>query len=816
MDANPTIAAPDTGGAEPANLDTGVGQAFGQAPGLVKASPFTDDNRLLQVMEEAKKQAFDGRWVYERTWWRNLLYSLGRQWIFYDKKRGQWVDKRMAKFIPRPVTNKVGEAVEAIRSVFGSIELSALARPIGGDPKNVASAEVADKFQPFIHEEHRMDEAMEEADFWLITCGNSFLHPYWDKDPYYGSFSVDQDVCLKCGATFPPSSSLVMTCPKCGQPGPLVLGGPGINGQPATVSFPNGCGRTDACSPLEIAIPPIYRSLADSPILIRMRFRSRAYIEDHYADLAKRIAWEKSPRERSLQLLRTLSTQSDVSSMPLTLSAGIGQELQQEGKTEYELYRRPNNEFPEGLFLRVIGDDNQALVVRDEMESCPGPLPVRDQDSKPYIPFVHISYQPIGGRLWARGPIDPVIQKQDQINQIDSLIQLIITRVANPIWLEPKGAEVKSFTGEPGLVVKYNPLVAGGTAKPERLAGENIPVTLFQLREQYLRDFEQLAGTFDVLKGSRPPNVQAFSAMQLLVERAQARLATVFKERGRGYRDWYSMALELERQYGPDERAFAVLGPNRGWTFQQFKVASLNGSIEIIVEDGSTAPKTNLGERASIEQANQLGLINPQDAEQKYAILNRMGLSYLSPSLDYDVKSALQEQDAFEKWARNPQASNPVIVKAAMSQYAKQMAAYQQAQTVIDQQQQAAEGQAAMIGQPAPPAPAPLQKPTVPEISPFKIKPQHDSAVHWAEHRKWGNSDSARQLFADRPDLEPLYWLHLADHKAEMQANLADAQASMPGPPKRGAPLERSNSESGNSEDVPRGHKEAAQGQGPR
>jgi hypothetical protein len=130
MDLNPTIPAPDAGGPVPANVESGVRKAFGEAPSLIKAGPaYDNDQRLLTLMEDSKKEAFDGRWIYERTWWRNLLYTLGRHWIYYDRKRGQWVDKRMAKFIPRPVTNKVGEGVESIRAVFGSIDLSALARP---------------------------------------------------------------------------------------------------------------------------------------------------------------------------------------------------------------------------------------------------------------------------------------------------------------------------------------------------------------------------------------------------------------------------------------------------------------------------------------------------------------------------------------------------------------------------------------------------------------------------------------------------------------------------------------------------------------
>ena len=61
------------------------------------------------------------------------------------------------------------------------------------------------------------------------------------------------------------------------------------------------------------------------------------------------------------------------------------------------------------------------------------------------------------------------------------MILLIIQRMSNPIWLEPKGAEVEKLTGMPGLVVKWNPLTVGGNAKPERIPGEGPHPSLFTI-----------------------------------------------------------------------------------------------------------------------------------------------------------------------------------------------------------------------------------------------------------------------------------------------------------------------------------------------
>jgi hypothetical protein len=442
----------------------------------------------------------------------------------------------------------------------------------------------------------------------------------------------------------------------------------------------------------------------------------------------------------------------------------------------------------------------------------------------------------MGGRIWARSPLEPLLSKQDQINQIDSLTQLIIQRTANPVWLEPKGAEIKKFTGEPGLVVKYNPMVGGGNAKPERIAGENIPVTVIQLRAQVLQDFENLAGTSDILKGQRPPNVEAFSALQLLVERSQSRFGPALAERGHLYRHWYQIALELEREFGPAERVFAVLGPNQSWTFEEFHNADLSGEISVLIEDGSQTPKTSLGKRAAIEQLNQLGFLDKTDAEQRYNILKAFGQTDLLPSLDNDVKSAQQEQDAFEKWASDPNAS--MVIPQAPPMLPSGLPGGDGGNWGPPPAEVAPTGPPAApdpgmpptdgaappaAAAPAPPAGPPMV-PTQQFATPMPMQVQYwnQDDVHNAEHRKWANADNAHKLFLARPELIPEVTKHMQLHDlsavtkaAQKQALTQSAMAPNPSAQGVGQALERSNKESGNPADVPKGTKQSAQGRGP-
>src|SRR5882672_6191601 len=68
-----------------------------------------DPAKLLAMFDTLKRESIEYRWIWEREWLRDLYYVANRQWIMYHPTRREWVDKRIAKWIPRPVTNKMAE-----------------------------------------------------------------------------------------------------------------------------------------------------------------------------------------------------------------------------------------------------------------------------------------------------------------------------------------------------------------------------------------------------------------------------------------------------------------------------------------------------------------------------------------------------------------------------------------------------------------------------------------------------------------------------------------------------------------------------------
>jgi|GEM_PF-6524809 len=726
-------------------------------------SPY-DSDKLLAFFEPLKRESTEYRWLWEREWLRDLYYVANRQWIMFHPARREWVDKRLQKGVPHVTTNKMAEIVQAIRTNLAAINLAVTIRPVGNDTQSIAAAEIADQMSPLIHEEHNMSQVMREADFWLITCGNAALQTSWNRDSRWNKVFIPSEQCAVCQQALPPKAIVDAGhhCPNCG--GTFFTPAQDPSGQPAGEWIAYGRGKTTALSPFEYAFPPNITNFADTPYIIRLRWRDKHYFEANHPELCSKIVWEKSPSDRSLQIFKSLALMSDVGSGSQFAYLGSAGTHTVEGVTEYELWHRPTPAYPQGLVMRTLGDKSPIIMQAPE-EGIPGPLPFTDIEGNPIFPFVHAQYEHMGGRVYGRGALSPLIQKQDQLNQLDSLIMMHVQRNANGTWVVPENAGIENLTGGQGLIIKWNVLAAGGQGKPERVPGLPIDASLFEYRSQLLKDIEELSGAFDIIKGQKPSGIEAFSALQLLVERSQSRFTSVFQARGEMYRKWYAIALELERQFGPDNRVWAVVGPNRGYTFRHFQHAQLQAQVSVHIEDGSNVPKTALGKRAAIEQANQLRLLNPDDPDQKYALLSTFGLADLVPSLNYHVQAALQQQDAFEKWTENPVGPSPLV-----------------------------------------------------------LKPWHDAQIHLNEVIKWLNADKMRELLATKPQVEVVITQYLQSLMMSLMpmpgevgpdGKLVPTAPTGSNAPGGGQAMTNSNVESAGLDTLPSGNRQTAQNFGP-
>jgi hypothetical protein len=731
--ATPPAAAPP-----PAATSAAIGQSD---------QPMQDAD-YLKLFDRCKREAFADRWRFERVWTRNIHYVNMRQWLGqYDQANG-WRDARVARGVPKPVTSKPKEAVQIIRSMFTATTLGVDVRPLRNDVKSVTTATTASKMAPLLAKLNEMPDTLHEGDFWFITCGNVIYHVAFDDNGKY--IGVPFEHCLKCGleVTSDVIAKSGQACPRCKQPAAGNFT-PALDkaGKPRIQYEPQGQTVTTALSPLEVAFPFMRARWKDVDFLIRLRWRTKRYYETHpeLKPYLTRLQFSKNSTERSLQIFQSLPFQTEIN----PVSSGAAGSGEEEGIAEYELWMKPTPDHPEGLVLRVAGDASPIVLHLEDTEGVPGPLPYHEANGDPRWTFHHAGYEQVGGRVIASSALDPVIHKFDQLNRLDSIVEMMMTRMAIPQILKPQG-QVINWMGDspamPGLVAEYAPAPGGG--KPELWKGVEPPRYWAALRQQIVDEIDAGLGVNDILKGKQPQGVEAFSAMQLLVEAGEARFAGAFQSRATCFSDISRSQMEIEREYGPPTRTASVLSESRSYAFDTYQTADLDGEVSFDVADGSTRPKTALGERAAIEHLRQLGGVDMKNPETQYTLYQKLGQTDLIPSTDKQHQCALQNQDAFVKWVRATNIQQYIPPPPPVP----------------------------VPGQPPPPPPAPPPDPASDPNFPFRLRPWYDAPIHRIELVKWAVSDTMLELFAKMPPAEYFVGKYLA----ELEGKISEQQAPPP------------------------------------
>lgn len=666
-----------------------------------------DPDKVLDVYNKARQRAQAERYTLERDWFRNVLFFIGIQWIIYSTHTRKWQPRRIAKWVPRPVTNKFAAIANTIMQVLSTKDPEVRARPGTNDPQDVAAAQVADRNFDVLLKEMESERARSIAAAWLTLTGSVIFHPCYDKDLKHGTTFQQHLQCQACGETFaadkagppvamptspvapgtaPISTDMAaghsgagsvpmplpvgaepsfpseqpqqsdMSCPKCG--GPQVVPAVDEKGKQIGEEFPKGKMKLEVFSPFEFFADLEGRSMDDlQEILVRRRypldvikarFNKPTLEADNNSNVGGAIG---------LNLLRAIAYAAGNAMYGTGIASGrnVGDD---QTVTVDMLWKRPNDDFPQGL---VAFYANETLLNDGDGtdEDFRDGIPYKDRDENPIWPWHLVKFDEVPGRLFGKTPMDDVAPKQEQRNKLESLIQLIITRMASPQWLIAKGLGITEITGEAGQLIEGN-WAMNPNLKPERVPGENVPTSVIAWLEKIDKDMEELAGTFEVLRGSAPTGVTAGTALRLLLERATTRFTPAIRRLEVGWEHICKDAICIFQQFGTEERIAKIQGQGNTWEIEQFTNADLNGSIDVIVEAGSALPKSTVGEQALIQDLTTGGVINPQDPNTQYKILEKFGSTNLLGDTDLNIKYAQRENWRFINESKNPEI-DPVL-----------------------------------------------------------------------------------------------------------------------------------------------------------
>lgn len=708
--------------------DAVINPPVGSAEQEAKKNPYEDGAKIASDILEHLREVDKLRWAFERLWFRSVLYYLGNQWLTWDARSRRWREKKVRKWVPKPVTNRFASTADTLCAAIQSTKVEPSAWPATEDVEDIAAANIADRVIEVINPEIKVERVREAVAKWITLNADAFAFCYYDKkDVSLGKTKIESLACPLCGGVAQPAAwEQAKACPSCGELAP-----PQSSGQ--FEEYPIGRLKVDVCSPLEV-----YLNVDITDMTKQTKFTvAKSYAVDTaksmFPDMKDKIHPDTSSATRAAQyFMDALAYSTEDSGYNLTGA------VQRDRVTLLRHVQMPSEQYPEGLDATVTMDSIT-------LEAGPSPFFEETPEGKQYYnPLVKFGYNMVPGRLYSKTPMFDIIPKQDQLNRIESLLELASMKGVNVNWIIPNGSSISNISGEPAQVIRWTPSGTGG-AKPEVVTVAPFHAAMLELKKQYEADFEEIAGTFDAMKGNTPSGVSAGYAIQLLTERSYGRFVSVFANWETGWTELYTILLKLFRTYATEERMRKIKGATGGWEIQAFKGADLKGTVDIRIEGGSARPRSKLAEQALVEAMAKIGVVNPTNPEQGFEIAKLFGMTNILGANDEDVRYAAGEWQALLDWQPevDPETGMP-----------------------IPGPQQPG----------APPSPFP---PGGPQVEP--IFDNH--LVHIMEHRKPSRTEQYKML----PPWKQMFWKnHVLDHLMAMPPPPGSEPQQKPGSPSGG------------------------------
>lgn len=599
------------------------------------------EQKILKLRDDIKKSSAQSRANFEKNWYRNSLFFTGNQWVTWSKSRKSWTKIELKdSALSLPVTNKIAPVVRTIVSVLTQKDPRVTLRPLNSSEESIATANIGDEVKEVLFKESGVETAFKQCATWGVITGNAFVFTYYDNSEEYGVVETDMEQCMSCGNSFTPDEIVESdkSCPKCEgrEFGPAM----DESGNKITKEFPRGKLKSIFLSPFEVFFDNEIPNFNDVRQVVVSRRRNTDELKAEYADKAENITPDNNETgDLALNYLSSLAYTTDNSSSDFPRGGNSGG-YRIDKTTVDEVFSLPTKDFPKGVYAKICS--NEVLESGDLWSTCT----LEDGTESYFIPIKHFGVNCAPGRPWYRTPVDDLIKKQVQRNKIESLIELNLSRMGSSDWLIPQGSAIDPITGEPGQKITYKPTVGG--AKPERIDGKSVNPSFFQFLNIIDNDFEEISSSFDILKGQIPKGLKAFAGLKLLTERG-------FSNHIEMIRNWEDLIkgvtihqLEIARKNFTEPRKMMIESRHGSWEEKAFSSADLIGQVEVVVESGSSTPKSQAAEQALILELIEMRIVDIQDPKTKYKIMERIGQVDLMDAISKDVQDANREWKDFE------------------------------------------------------------------------------------------------------------------------------------------------------------------------
>lgn len=519
----------------------------------------------------------------ELSWFRNILYYLGEQWLSWFEQSHTFGRRyELSGNMPTPVSNEIREYVRSTKALILNKHYSVRVWPNSRERQDIEAAELGVDMIRWMDamDDYVIEDIKEIIVLWMLMTGNGFARIFAEVDD--GVYIVD-----KSG--------------KGRSKGDVVV---------------------DAVMPFNLVVPHSGVLLEKKPWVGLKSLKPKEWVEDTFKIKVEQSEGDKDLVEYERQLMKLVANVSPWKMRGVDVDTETPNE-------ELVLFReiefRPTKDYPKGRYTAMAG----STVVR-KVDSMPIPV---SKSGKCDYSIVHFPYNLTPGSLWATSGIDDLISPQNEINEIDQALSVNRKSLGRPFLLSPAQVTLRrlSSRGQALLAVEYDGRNAGG-ARPQVHPGVPYPEQIHMERQNKRQAIQDSGGDpKNVLRGQSPHSGASGTLVDTLREAAEMSHSPDIT---RFYRNWSKVQrkrLSVAQVLYTETRMLKVPGEGNNIKIRAFKGSDLKDNTDVRLELDTAMSSTQAGRNAMMTQLMGAGFFGDLAMQPRLRreIGKRMGMGTL-------------------------------------------------------------------------------------------------------------------------------------------------------------------------------------------
>lgn len=536
-----------------------------------------------------------------REWALTLAWTRGHQNVNFNPTTKQWTKVKRNPWQTRLISNLL---LPLVRSKVARLYLP---RPVWDvipatpDQEDIDISHTARKILEDVWVRHNLTTKLIRKSFWQAITGNAFMKVGWDskagKEVQIDPRSVEDQALDQFMAIN------------------------GLEVPPNLITVNEGDLFIEPVSPFNMVFDHMSNVFEDSDWCFELNLRSKDWIIDEFGTKWKDKISETNEAEALIHPYIHLD--DDV------------KQVNRRGVLTFEMYIKKCRQFKKGLYVFMA--DDQLLVT-------PKDLPF-EHGKKPYVHHIEI-YDPV--TPWGTSCAIQVRPNQARYNRVQSVITDHINLTSKVQWLIPRSAHITQITNRPGENIFFS-----GAIPPTQTQPRNIPMYVEQTLERTRRDMQDTSSFHNVSQGQGDTGVRSGRAVLALQDADDSVDSPIFGWEDKCLRDLGVLVLETLNQYVTEEKVIRVRGEFNELQTLKYTGAMLKGNspgdyFDVRIKTYGRHILSRAGREAQVINFVQLGLLNPQDPNDRDIILEMLGSGDVERIFDQEEADRTRQWDEIQ------------------------------------------------------------------------------------------------------------------------------------------------------------------------